>query len=184
MSRAGNLYLLRVHDVCVLGGMCYMYVMLTCLYIYVCVCVYVSVSNMCLIICFYSISVCVRMIHECISMSGWVQRASTTFLHGGEFKRRWMILVNQKLLCFEDPYTLNVSKGVIDIDQIYHISLNKKDNSLVIQLGHDGKSCWTIRWDESESQVLQDMWHRKFKRCVKGGIIFPDLVKLNRKSTL
>lgn len=118
-------------------------------------------------------------------MSGWVQRASTSFLHGGEFKRRWMILINQKLLCYEDPYTLNNSKGEVDMNRLYHVSVDKTTNSLVLQLGAGGKEgLWTMKWDDGEADHLQAMWHRKFKRCVPVGIDVPDLIKQKKKSTL
>jgi len=118
------------------------------------------------------------------SMSGWVQRASSTFLHGGEFKRRWMILLNQKMLCFEDPYTLNDGKGEVFMNQITSVKYEKATGSIHIQFGAGGKNTWTIKWDQDEAHHLPSMWHRKFKRCLPAGIKLPDLPIKKRKSTL
>lgn len=119
------------------------------------------------------------------SMSGWVQRASNAFMHSGELKRRWMVLMNQKLLCFEDPYTLHVSKGELDLRKMYSVAVNKADGSLEIRFGQEGKNAWTIQWDEDEAEHIQEMWHRKFVRCVPRGIKIPEsLRKLKSKKKL
>lgn len=70
------------------------------------------------------------------------------------------------------------------MNQIFHVSLDKANNSLIVEIGKDGKSMWTIKWDEGEADHLQAMWQRKFKRCVPAGIRFPDVVKKKKKVTL
>lgn len=71
------------------------------------------------------------------------------------------------------------------MNQIYHVSLDKVNNSLVVEVGKEGKGgVWTIKWDDGEADHLQAMWQRKFKRCVPTGIQFPDVVKKKKKSGL
>ena len=95
-------------------------------------------------------------------MCGWILRASSAFMTSGQFKRRWMILVDKHLHCFEDPYTLNARKGVIDLMQVTSAVKNHAD-SVTLNTKNDS---WLIKWDNSEAKNIQDIWKRKFLRSL------------------
>ena len=93
-------------------------------------------------------------------------------------------MIEKTLYCYEDPYTLNNGKGELDMTQIFHVNLNKADKSLVIQYGVQGKSSWTIKWDEDEAKHLSAMWHRKLKRNCPAGVVVPEITrKLKKKNS-
>jgi hypothetical protein len=85
----------------------------------------------------------------------------------GQYKRRWMILCNDTLLCFESPFSLEVSKGILPLKDVSlvetQISANKC-TAYKIFFGTERES-WSIRWDEDEPIYLRHMWERKIVRC-------------------
>jgi hypothetical protein len=98
-------------------------------------------------------------VYDCrCRMCGWVMRASTAFMTSGQFKRRWMILVDRKLHCFEDPFTLNAEKGVMDLSQVTSVVRMHAESFTVNTKGDS----WLIKWDTSEAKNIQDSWKRKF----------------------
>ena len=89
-------------------------------------------------------------------------RASSSLIASGQYKRRWMILVDKKLHCFQDPYNLNVNKGVIDLSAATAVVKLHQD-TMNIHTKHDA---WTIKWDTSEAKNIQVLWKRKFLKAL------------------
>jgi len=101
------------------------------------------------------------------SMSGWILRASTSFMTPGQFKRRWMILVDRTLHCFEDPFTLNVPKGIMRLECVTVVE--KQVNGTIIVSTENDR--WVLRWDTSENKKVTDMWERKFWRALPPNVV-------------
>lgn len=95
-------------------------------------------------------------------MCGWVLRASTAFMTRGQFKRRWMILADSSLMCFESPFTMENSKGILKFNDISAVEELNTQDGLALKISCGSSEPWTIRWDEEEHKSTQQMWQRKF----------------------
>lgn len=97
---------------------------------------------------------------------------SQSLLAKGQIKRRWMVLADNRLYCFEDQFTLDSPTGCLD--------LNKASSVVNIQIAETGgagmrihvkNESWTITWDQEESVYIQKMWARKFLRALPPSIV-------------
>lgn len=70
--------------------------------------------------------------------------------------------MERKLHCFEDPYTLNVEKGVIDLASVTS-AVKVCTDTITIITKNDS---WTIKWDANEAKNIQDSWKRKFLKSL------------------
>ena len=106
------------------------------------------------------------------SMCGWVLRVSNSLLTKGQLKRRWMVLADERLYCYEDPFTLDSPLGVLPLSQTGSVV-----NIVVIDIPamriHIKNESWTLTWDPAQPDYIRTMWIRKFLRAL------PDTVKDN-----
>ena len=82
-----------------------------------------------------------------------------------------MVLVDRILIYYEDPYTLNIFKGALVLEDVVSIVREKRKDGPAIRLNcrpgsNSYNDHWTIRWDDSEPLYIQHMWERKLRRCL------------------
>jgi hypothetical protein len=86
-----------------------------------------------------------------------------------------MVLVDRMLVYYEDPYTLNVFKGALVLEEVISIVREKRKDGPAIRLNCGSSSeHWTIRWDDSEPIHIQQMWERKLRRGLPLHATFTD----------
>lgn len=105
-------------------------------------------------------------------MCGWVWRASTYQLTKGQFKRRWMILIDFTLSFYKDSFHLNECKGIINCADIVDIEEEEDDEGNVITLYYGNQtnqdmSSWSLRWDKLSPPYIRTMWKQKLLKCCK-----------------
>jgi hypothetical protein len=108
------------------------------------------------------------------SMCGWVWRASTYSLTKGQFKRRWMVLIDLTLSFFKDPFSLNDCKGSISCADVLDIVDEEDEEGAVVEVyfggkgaGQAGEDCWTLRWDRLSPPYTRVMWRQKLLKSCK-----------------
>jgi hypothetical protein len=114
------------------------------------------------------------------SMCGWVWRASTYSLTKGQFKRRWMVLIDLTLSFYKDPFSLNECKGTIHCADVLDIVDAEDEEGAVVEVhyggqqqggkGHGGEgeeSCWVLRWDRLSPPYTRVMWRQKLLKSCK-----------------
>lgn len=108
------------------------------------------------------------------SMCGWMYRLSHGIM-SATWKRRYVVLLEKRLLYFDDPAELNVLKGSIECAAITAIKEEtiKGVNHFSIFYGA-GKEKWDIRFVEEDTPDIVAMWKRKISRScsrlTSGGI--------------
>ena len=101
-------------------------------------------------------------------MCGWVMRASQSLLTKGQLKRRWMILVDDTMYCYEDPFALDVCSGSLRLEKagsVVHILIASASGTPGMRV-HVKNESWTITWDPEEHPYIRRMWARKFIRAL------------------
>jgi len=115
-----------------------------------------------------TISMSLRLPLLARSMCGWVYRASTFHLTKGQFKRRWMVLIDFKLSFYQDPFSLENLKGTLNCADVTAVEDENADDgspTLVMYYGA-GDDFWTLKWDHTEPPYIRRMWREKIlKSC-------------------
>lgn len=100
------------------------------------------------------------------SMCGWMYKLSLGLQHS-KWVRRFLILVDFRLTCYESPLDIANEKGVILCDDVRRI--NYDADYIEIYYGDGEKDFWALRSVEEESPQIQRMWLRKLLRCCPTG---------------
>jgi hypothetical protein len=117
------------------------------------------------------------------SMCGWVWRASTYSLTKGQFKRRWMILIDYTLSFYRDPFSLNECKGSISCADVLDIVDEEDEEGAVVEVYYgqqkatsgsgsgssqqQAENCWILRWDRLSPPFTRVMWRQKLLKSCK-----------------
>ena len=103
----------------------------------------------------------VRLSSLAFSMSGWLQKDMSLFLHKS-FYNRWVVLHDFAIHYYENPYHMNVCKGTLLCKDV--IALSVKDNEFTLHCAKE-KDSWHFAFEASHNEpVYKQMWLRKLIR--------------------
>ena len=106
--------------------------------------------------------------------AGNIMRKSNAVLKFGvNFKKRYFILTGEKLMCFEDNFSIrsNGTKGNLDCGGVQYIEKLKEHNDVIIRVKTD-KDIWELKFEE-DGLVLRDFMAKLRACCPKA--VFVDL---------
>jgi hypothetical protein len=105
----------------------------------------------------------VRLLSLSHSMSGWLQKASTTFItHSVKYHSRWVVLHDYAIHFFENPYHMNICKGSLLCKDV--ISVTFEDDEYFTLHCADEKKSWKFAFSVDSESVVNKMWLRKIIR--------------------
>lgn len=114
-----------------------------------------------------TVSISLRVPSLLTSMCGWVKKMSDGLLTKGSYKKRWVVLIDNVLSYYEDPFTLDECKGKLRLVDITEIMGVKGSEGVGIRLiSDDANNVWTLAWDPEEPKEIRCMWSRKLFRCL------------------
>ena len=102
------------------------------------------------------------------NICGYFWKTSGNFMHLNEWRKRYFVLLNGVLHCYNNEYQLHKPKYVLLSHNILSITYEKtifhgRNSLLMIHT----KGNWRISFDESISEQLKSKWMRVFQNNCK-----------------
>lgn len=116
---------------------------------------------------FASISVTLRQPKLSYSACGWFNKSYTNLFRVQSWAKRWVVLADNKLLCFPDCEMTSAASPLESVDcadMVFASTENLDDNIAEINVSFSRSRYWQLRFLEDEPLSMRRMWLRKLNR--------------------